>query len=97
MLSHCANSICGTPFLRLQQGKLFLVETEDVSKPSTDESFVLPPKRKPPRSTQRYWLCDQCARIWTLAQDKDRRIVLLLLLVPAAPPVLMRAEIKGTA
>src|SRR5580658_7742708 len=28
MLSRCANSQCSRPFLRLRQGKLFLVETE---------------------------------------------------------------------
>ena len=32
MLSHCANSRCSRPFLRLRQGKLFLVETEFVAK-----------------------------------------------------------------
>jgi len=30
MLSRCANSQCSRPFLRLRQGKLFLVETECV-------------------------------------------------------------------
>jgi hypothetical protein len=37
MLSHCANPLCGTPFVRLREGKLFLVETESgapVEKPS---------------------------------------------------------------
>jgi hypothetical protein len=28
MLSHCANPLCSTPFVRLREGKLFLVETE---------------------------------------------------------------------
>jgi hypothetical protein len=28
MLSHCANPLCSTPFVRLREGKLFLLETE---------------------------------------------------------------------
>jgi hypothetical protein len=28
MLSHCANPLCSTPFVRLREGRLFLVETE---------------------------------------------------------------------
>ncbi len=28
MLSHCANPLCCTPFVRLREGKLFLLETE---------------------------------------------------------------------
>jgi hypothetical protein len=96
MLSHCANSQCGTAFLRLQQGKLFLVETDYASKSRTDEAFAPPHKRKPPRSTERYWLCDRCAQAWTLVQDKNRGIVLLPLVTPAARATL-RGESKVTA
>lgn len=96
MLSHCANSQCGTPFLRLEQGKLFLVEIDYASKSPTDEAFALTHKRKPPRSTERFWLCDRCAQVWTLVQDKNRGIVLLPLLTPAARTA-VSGETKGIA
>jgi hypothetical protein len=84
MLSHCANIQCGRPFLHLQQGKLFLVESDNGSKPRSDQEFALPHKRKPPRSTERFWLCERCAQVWTLVHDKDGGIVLLPLLTAAA-------------
>src|SRR5271169_4242662 len=77
MLSHCANSQCSTPFLRLRQGKLFLVETACVVK--TGE--VMPPSspytRQRPLRVERYWLCDQCAEVWTLVHDQSQGIVLV--------------------
>jgi hypothetical protein len=33
MLSRCANSQCSKPFLRLREGRLFLVETGPVAEP----------------------------------------------------------------
>src|SRR5215475_7033376 len=33
MLSNCANQQCRKPFLRLREGKLFLVETDRLTKP----------------------------------------------------------------
>lgn len=34
MLSRCVNDQCCKPFLRLREGKLFLVETERLTKPA---------------------------------------------------------------
>lgn len=96
MLSHCANSQCRTPFLRLQQGKLFLVETEYASQPSLSLELMAHRKRKPLRATERFWLCDCCAQVWTLLHDRSRGIVLLPLLIPAARATL-RGEFKGVA
>jgi hypothetical protein len=82
MLSHCANSQCGKPFLRLGQGKLFLVEAER----STDGEWKTPlsPRKRPqPQRVERFWLCDQCSEIWTLAHDRSHGIMLL----PLPPPV----------
>jgi hypothetical protein len=81
MLSHCANSQCATPFLRLGQGKLFLVETECVAK-SGEATAPSPHLRQQPRRVERYWLCDQCAAVWTLVHDRKQGIVLLPLLRP---------------
>ena len=74
MLSHCANPQCSKPFLRLREGRLFLVET--VAK--VEEAAVYPSRyvRKPARRVERYWLCDLCAEAWTLMNDRNRGIVL---------------------
>jgi len=84
MLSRCANSQCSKPFLRLREGKLFLVETERVNKPG--ESAVPPfvRARQLPRQVEHYWLCDECAAQWTLVYDRDRGITLAPLRRPVA-------------
>jgi hypothetical protein len=82
MLSHCANPRCAKPFLRLREGKLFLVETEPHDQPG---EMAPPPflRARPKRRVERYWLCDRCAIEWTLIYDRERGI----LLAPARRPV----------
>jgi len=83
MLSQCANSQCAKPFLRLREGKLFLVETERVPK----QGELAPPfvrARQLPRQVEHYWLCNECATLWTLVYDQDRGIALAPLRRPAA-------------
>lgn len=77
MLSHCANLQCLKPFLRLGEGKLFLVETSSVAKSGGTTSSPSPRMRQPPRRLERYWLCDQCATFWTLVHDRQKGIALL--------------------
>jgi hypothetical protein len=77
MLSHCANSRCLMPFLRLRQGKLFLVETECAAKSAELTPPSSPNMRQRPRRVERYWLCDQCAEVWTLVHDQQQGIVLV--------------------
>lgn len=76
MLSSCANPQCGKPFLRLGQGKLFLVETEGATTapelPTRSRSG-----RPHSRPLERYWLCDTCAKVWTLAYDRIQGIALV--------------------
>src|SRR5512142_330698 len=74
MLSQCANSECSKPFLKLREGKLFLVETERLKKPG--ESAVPPfiRARRQPRQVEHYWLCDSCAAQWTLVYDRHHGI-----------------------
>jgi hypothetical protein len=77
MLSQCANSRCSRPFLRLRQGKLFLVETDSAARSG---ELTAPPSahmRLQPRRVERYWLCDQCAGVWTLVHDRQQGIVLV--------------------
>jgi hypothetical protein len=77
MLSHCANSLCGKPFLRLGQGKLFLVERASEAKAGESTEPPSPHLRLQPRQVERYWLCDQCAVVWTLVHDRKLGIVLV--------------------
>jgi hypothetical protein len=79
MLSRCANLECSRPFLRLRQGKLFLVETEFAAKPGEMRTPASPRVRHQPRRVERYWLCDQCAEVWTLVHERSRGIVLVAL------------------
>ena len=84
MLSHCANSRCSRPFLRLRQGKLFLVETEFVANSRELTAPASSRMRLQPRRVERYWLCDECAAVWTLVHDRKQGIVLMPL---SRPPV----------
>ena len=86
MLSQCVNSQCGKPFLRLGEGKLFQVQAEYAAIGLTGANA--PHLRKQPRSVERYWLCDSCAQVWTLVQDRKRGISLVHMPVSqlGAPP-----------
>jgi hypothetical protein len=83
MLSRCANDQCGKPFLRLRDGKLFLVETERLTRPGESAPpFVR--ARKKQRMVEHYWLCDECAAQWTLVYDRERGVALAPLRRPAS-------------
>ena len=92
MLSRCANSQCSKPFLRLREGKLFLVETERVTKPGEPASPPFVRARKLQRQVEHYWLCDDCAAHWTLVYDRDHGVALAPLRRPVAS-----AAAAGTA
>ena len=81
MLSHCANPQCSKPFLRLREGKLFLVEA---GSPKSIKSQGHPRARQQGSRLERYWLCDQCAAEWTLVYDRRQGIVLTRLARQAA-------------
>jgi len=84
MLSCCANSNCSKPFLKLREGKLFLVETEQLTKPG---HTVAPPfirARRQQRLVEHYWLCDDCAELYTLVYDREHGGVTL---APVRRPV----------
>lgn len=63
------------PFRRLREGKLFVVETESV----TPETPALSPTRRvqPLRRVEHFWLCDECARFFTLTFDRERGMITL--------------------
>ena len=76
MLSRCANAQCCKPFLRLREGKLFLVETERVTKPGEPAVPPFVRARQQQRAVEHYWLCDECAAHWTLIYDRERGVTL---------------------
>ena len=83
MLSRCANSECSKPFLRLRDGKLFLVETERMPKPGEPAVPPFVRAKQQQRCVEHFWLCDDCAAHWTLVNDRDRGIALAALRRPS--------------
>jgi hypothetical protein len=73
VLRKCANPACLVPFRNLNQGKLFLVETEGSS--GLEERAVR--RRGQSRRVEYYWLCDQCAFALTLSYQKERGVVVV--------------------
>ena len=73
---HCANTECHKPFLRLREGKLFLVETERLTKPGEPAVPPFVRAKQPARHVEHYCLCDTCAVQWTLVYDKERGVAL---------------------
>ena len=76
MLSQCANSKCSKPFLRLREGRLFLVETNSLE-PSGLKKRAATAQRKTPKHIEHFWLCDQCASLWTLVPHTSLGIALI--------------------
>ena len=96
MLSRCANDRCCKPFLKLREGKLFLVETERVRKPGVSSPpFVR--ARKQQRVVEHYWLCDGCAAQWTLVYDGERGIALAPLRGPGSVESAVATHQNGVA
>ena len=76
MLSHCANSQCSKPFLRLREGRLFLMETGS-AEPMRVAKRGAPLERKAPKRVEHFWLCDHCASLWTLVPHTSQGIALI--------------------
>jgi hypothetical protein len=72
VLHKCANPACHTPFRKLSQGKLFLVETEP---PQGLDLRRANWRGKSSHRVEYYWLCDQCAFALTLSYEKGRGVV----------------------
>jgi hypothetical protein len=80
MLSHCANSQCSKPFLNLREGKLFVIEADRSPQNSSAAPFVRVKTRK--QKLEHYWLCDECAAVWTLVSDHNQGIEMISLRRP---------------
>jgi hypothetical protein len=70
MLRKCANQDCTSPFRKLSQGKLFLVDTPLEAADATRTRWRVPRSR-----VEYYWLCDPCAFALTLLYEKGRGVV----------------------
>lgn len=72
MLHKCANTACLSPFRKLSQGKLFLVEAE----PRERLGFRQANRGgQPSHHIEYYWLCDQCAFVFTLSYEQGRGVI----------------------
>lgn len=71
MLHKCANPACSNRFRRLSQGKLFLVETEQLHV-SIPRQTMSPRKSRYPLRLEYYWLCDKCSCLFTLTFEQGR-------------------------
>jgi hypothetical protein len=84
MLSRCANSDCRKPFLKLREGKLFLVETERLTKPGESVPPPFVRARRARRYVEHFWLCEACAERYTLVYEKGRGVALAPLRRPVS-------------
>lgn len=97
VLSRCANPQCSKSFLRLHDGKFFLVETERVAK-VTELGPPFVRARQQPRQVEHYWLCNECSERWTLVYDHDRGVALAPVRRPMSnPPADSPAARSGAA
>ncbi|HTK95224.1 MAG TPA: hypothetical protein VL382_06260 [Terriglobales bacterium] len=85
MVTKCANPSCENEFHYLRDGKLFLVEVDDLG--PVPPGPQLATQRRHPLRVEHYWLCEQCATSITLAIDRKRGVVT----VPIGTPVVRRA------
>jgi hypothetical protein len=96
MLSQCANASCRKPFLKLREGKLFLVETDRLTKPGESVSPPFVRARQKQRLVEHFWLCDSCAALFTLVYDRERGVALAPL-SRTAPPLPASTVATGAA
>jgi hypothetical protein len=82
MLSRCANVQCAKPFLRLREGKLFLVETERITKPGESAGPPFIRARQQQRQVEHFWLCSECAARYSLIYERERGVALIPLRRP---------------
>jgi hypothetical protein len=97
MLSQCANVQCSKPFLRLREGKLFLVEKDRMAKPGASPGPPFVRARQQPRQVEHYWLCDECAQQWTLLYEPDRGVALAPLRRPSVSVTPATSAVAATA
>ena|SRR5438067_4985026 len=74
MLHKCANASCANLFLRLNEGKLFQIETEyfdNLERGNTNGGS----RPKSRRRVEYFWLCSECAPFLSLSFDKGHGVI----------------------
>src|ERR1700676_1412612 len=69
VLHKCANPACPNPFRKLNQGKLFLVDTQALEGSEPRRAGW---RGQTTHGVEYYWLCDQWALACTLSYEKGR-------------------------
>jgi hypothetical protein len=69
MVTKCANSSCGRPFLYLRGGRLFLIEPAPLT-PEREMGFQESLHRR-----EYFWLCEKCAPTMTVVLDRNGHAV----------------------
>ncbi len=69
MLSKCANPDCGATFHYLGEGKLYEIKFDTQQ---GQQRF-----KKAAGRAERFWLCDQCSNLMTLAVDASKKVILM--------------------
>ena len=67
MTAKCANSACGTPFIYLRGGQLFLVDFVAAQSKSGPAS--------PTRAPEYFWLCSDCSRTMHVTSDQTGAVL----------------------
>lgn len=76
---------------------MFLVETARLTKPGEAATPPFVRARQQQRQVEHYWLCDECASVWTLIYDKERGVALEPLRRPTATAAAVGAGQTRTA
>lgn len=71
MLHKCANPDCANPFRRLSEGKLFLLEADGGHAAGDDRNGF----SRQAHRIEHFWLCNQCAAVFTLSFERGRGMV----------------------
>ncbi len=67
MVSKCANPSCNATFRFMHAGRVFRFDFP-VDNPDISHQDILWDANGLPRKTELFWLCDDCARIFTLVK-----------------------------
>jgi hypothetical protein len=71
MVTKCANSACGTPFLRLRTGRLFLVDTLRTRAQANAGTAAVTTW-----CPEYFWLCGECSLTMEVTVDQDGSVVI---------------------
>ena len=75
-----------------------MVETNRLAKPGESAAPPFVRARQQQRLVEHYWLCNECAALWTLVYDREHGVALAPLRQPSlSVPAAARAAQSGAA